>query len=481
MLVVGLDVGTQGARAILGDVEGRVVAQANEALPAGATPTSLPPGWSEQVPAAWWAASCACLRRVMDQRRGEAVAALAVTSTSGTICPVDGRGVPLAPALMYNDARAVAEAEEVQRVGAEVATKLGYRYNASFALAKILWLNRHQPQLFSRAHLFVHPTDYLVGLLTGEMGVSDFSSALKTGYDLIEGCWPGFLEDALDIPLHKLPRVVTPGTAIGQVRAEAAGETGLPTGTPVVAGMTDGCASQVAAGAVEPGEWNSTLGTTLVIKGVTEELLRDPAGRIYSHRHPDGYWLPGGASNTGGEALAVRFSGADLAALDEKALAVAPTGVVIYPLVRRGERFPFVYPDAEGFTLGEVADEVTLYAAHLEGVGYVERLAYEVLRDLGGEIGERIYVAGAAARSVAWLQLRADILNRALVQPDNPSAAMGAAILAASRTIYEGVIPAARAMVRIARTVEPRTQAVVHYEDGFQRFRQECVRRGYIA
>jgi sugar (pentulose or hexulose) kinase len=244
--------------------------------------------------------------------------------------------------------------------------------------------------------------------------------------------------------------------------------------------MTDGCASQVATGAVGLNQWNSTLGTTLVIKGVTRDLIRDPQGRVYCHRHPDGYWQPGGASNTGGECIARKFDTANLDALGEQARKLTPTNIIAYPLMRTGERFPFANPAAEGFFLGDARDEATLYTACLEGVGYVERLAYDVLKGLGAEMTDEICVAGGANKAAAWLQIRADILQKTLLVPAHSGAAMGAAIIAAGGTIYQGIVPAARAMVRIVKRVEPRRELQSAYEERYNRFRVELQKRGYL-
>jgi xylulokinase len=484
-LVLGIDVGTQGARVVACDSQGVVKAQAAEPF-ALTTLAELPPRWAEQEPEMWWAAVTTCLCRVIADLRRQGhqpsvISALAVTSTSGTILPVDAKGTPLRPALMYNDSRAQAEAEEVQAVGQPLAAALGYRFNASFALAKILWLRKHEPQLFEATHRFIHAADFIVGRLTGEYGLTNLSDALKTGVDLLQERWPDFIESQLDLPLRQLPAVVRPGTPIALTSSTGAAVTGLPAGRPVLAGMTDGCTSQISTGAVAPGDWNSTLGTTLVIKGVTSELLSDPEGRIYSHRHPDGYWLPGGASNTGGEAIALRFPPEKWEQFNAQALALAPTKAIVYPLVRRGERFPFTRPEAAGFALNPPADEAANYVAHLEGVGYVERLAYEVLAGLGASLGDTIYSAGGATSSRAWSQLRADILGRTLVRPQVTGGAMGAAILAAAGTWYAGLIPAARAMVRLVERVEPRVDQAAAYETRYQQFREACAARGYIS
>lgn len=445
----------------------------------------------------WWAAVTTCLHRVIADLRWqgqplEAISALAVTSTSGTILPIDARGKPLRPAMMYNDSRAQAEAEEVQAAGSELAAALGYRFNASFALAKILWLRHHEAELFAATHRFIHAADFIVGRLTGEFGMTNFSDSLKTGYDVQQERWPDFIETKLAIPLERLLAVVRPGAVIAHTSPLCAETTGLPAGIPVLAGMTDGCTSQISTGAVAPGDWNSTLGTTLVVKGVTEQLLRDPRGRIYSHRHPAGYWLPGGASNTGGEAVALRFPQEKWAEFNAQALDIAPTDMVIYPLARLGERFPFARPAAEGFvfdlanhTLSPYSPQsdrllASDYTAHLEGVAYVERLAYEVLAGLGAEIGDTLYNAGGATRSRAWSQLRADILGRTLVRPEVTGGAMGAAIIAAAGTWYDGLIPAARAMVRLVERIEPRSALAGAYETRYQQFKEACAARGYL-
>ncbi len=485
MLVLGIDVGTQGARVLACDRQGTVLAQSDEAFTASFA-GGLPDRWSEQDPAMWWQALTQALRRLvaeLDEQGlpASTIEALAITSTSGTVVAIDQAGRPLRPALMYNDGRAQEEAQTVQQAGQQLAAELGYRFSPAFALSKILWLRRHQPELFDQVFKFVHAADYVAGCLSGQFSRTDYSNALKTGYDLLRDEWPAFIEDRLEIPLSKLPVVVAPCTPIAAVSRQAAEATGLPVGVPILAGMTDGCASQVSTGAVAPGDWCTTLGTTLVIKGVTRSLLLDPEGRIYSHKSPDGYWLPGGASNTGGEAIAQRFPRPSWEKLNQQAMQLSPTGVVMYPLARHGERFPFARPQAEGFTLGQISDEAVDYTAHLEGVGYLERLAYEMLQGLGGQVGDTIFNAGGGTHSTAWTQIRADVLQRSLARPQISGGAMGAALLAAAGTWYPGIVPAARAMVRIVERVSPRGGAWADaYDQGYRRFRQECLRRGYV-
>ena len=485
MYVMGIDLGTQGVRVIIADLQGVIVCEATSDFPATAL-AAVAPGWFEQDPHAWRRALESALSESLARlgRAGHAaeeIAALSVTSTSGTLCLVDDAGETLGPAIMYSDLRAAEEAQEVQAAGRAWADKVGTQFTGSFALSRLRWLQHHDPARLERARWFLSPTDLVIGWLSGEWGVSDWTNMLKSGYDVVDLCWPAFIEHDLGLPLARFPRVQAPGTVIGRVCVSAAQRTGLSTQTRVIAGATDGTASQFASGAARPGDWNSTLGTTLVLKGVTEALLRDPLGRLYCHRHPDGYWLPGGASSTGADCLAQRFGADKLEALNAAALACCPTDLLIYPLMRVGERFPFVAPQATGFTLGECSDEATSFAAHLEGIAYVERLAYDTVLALGGEVGDTLYVAGGGTKSAAGLQIRADVLGRRLCVPAVPSGAMGAAILAARGCAYGSMAEATAHMVHYARTIEPRRELEQPYRDRYLRFIDACRERGYLA
>jgi D-ribulokinase len=474
-IVVGIDVATQEARAVCVDAGGKVLAEAAVLLPPARRPV---PGWAEQDASAWWPAAAAALRRATgllgsDRSR---IVAIAPATTSGTLVLADGAGEPVAPALMYDDARADAEAARAQELGRDRWDSFGIHIAPSFALAKLAWLAARPGGLDGVAHAW-SAADLVVSRLLGRPGPTDWSHALKSGYDLVRREWPLDVYEALGIPASLLPPVQAPASLAGPISRAAAEETGLPEGCDVRLGMTDGCAAQLASGAVSPGNFVSVLGTTLVIKGATRELVRDPAGAVYSHLHPDGLWLPGGASNTGGEALA-RF--ADLAALDRAAAARGPARCIAYPLARAGERFPFLEPNAEGFVLGEPADEVEAYRAALEGVAFVELLAYERLAELGAAPEGSIAAAGGGSRSRVWNRIRATALGRPLVIPATPTSAFGAALLAAAGTLYADLGTAAAAMVVRREVVEPDPHEEAALAASYGRFLEELRARGWI-
>ena len=479
MLYMGIDIGTQGARCVVADARGRLVA--SESVPFPRLNVAATAGRYEQSPDDWQAAAedavRACVAQMKrDGLRPEAVAAISVDGTSGTVVPLDAGHRPLTNGIMYNDPRARAEAARVHAAMGAHEAKLGYVFGASFSLPRALWVKEHLPDVYVRTAVFAHQADYVAGLLCGEFAVSDYSNALKTGYDLLDGRWPEAIGTALGLDAGKLPRIVRPGEPIARVTRAAAERLGLSTDTWVVGGSTDGYASALAAGAVRAGDWASIIGTTFVLKGVTAELIVDPDGAAYSHRLPSGEWLLGGAGNIGGRVLNDCLGGRTFDEMNAAAEALIPTGVRCYPLSGKGERFPFRLADCEPFYVGDVTGG-RLYPAVMEGVGFAERLAYERMLKLGCEVGDAICAAGGACRSALWLRIRASILNRQVKVPRVADAAMGSALLAASGDAG-GLAQAAREMIGYAGIVDPDPVLVGPYDDLYARFLTD-IRRFY--
>ncbi len=471
---VGIDVGTQSVRALAVDSRGEVFGSGRQPLHSRRDGVR-----HEQDPEEWWRSTTGACRQALAEVRSGRVQAVAVDATSGTIALTGSDGNALTPALMYDDTRATKEVEQVNEVGDALWASLGYRrMQPAWALPKLIWLLRHYPDRPATARL-THQSDFVNRRLVGRDVPTDLSNALKTGVDTVHETWPLDVLDALQVPTGVLPDLVRPGMPIGSVCPAAAESTGLPVGTPVVSGTTDGCAAQIGAGALTVGSWNSVLGTTLVLKGVTRELIHDPLGVVYSHKAPNGEWLPGGASGTGAGAISDVFAGRGLADLDRRAGARGPTGVLTYPLVSSGERFPFVAPRAHGFTVGTAADEVERYAAILQGVALVERLCFDYLDLLGAPMGGVLSFTGGAARSRVWCQLRADIQGREVILPDNAEPALGMAVLAAASS-GRLVAEVAAEMVRVRETIEPRPGERERYDASYLRLVEELEQRGWL-
>jgi sugar (pentulose or hexulose) kinase len=467
---LGIDVGTSGVRAVVVDDAGTVLATGAAPL----APGTRAAGRHEQDPGDWWAALCRATGQAMAELGDRPVTALALDATSGTVLVQGPDGAARGAALMYDDTRAADDARRAQEAGEPLWSELGYRVGRGWALPRVLWLTREG---LGAGERIAHQADHLLGRLAGHPVPADASSALKTGYDNLRSRWPGEIFAALGLPVEVLPEVVVPGTVIGEVCREAAEQTGIPAGTPVRAGMTDGCAAQIAARALTPGSWSSALGSTLVIKGSTPELVRGPGVGVYCHRNPDGGWLPGGASNGGAAIIAREFPGADLAALTAEAARRDESGFR-YPLTGRGERFPFDAPDATVVGAGDDGDDATRFGAVLRGMAFLERLAYDVLAGLGADTSGPVSVSGGTAGNDYLTALRADVLDRPVLVPATTEAAVGMAVLAAAPA--GGLGRTAERMLRITTTVRPDPARGDRLREQYAVFCRTLADRGWL-
>lgn len=474
---IGIDIGTQGARVVLIDVQGNLVGSSEKVFPLNKDLRE------EQSPYVWWDASIHSLKKLMNDIRSKvnlnAVVAISVTSTSGTVIPLDSNNEPLHNALMYSDKRSDAAASLCQKIALKYHAHGYTAFNTSSGLAKMIWFGQHFPGKAKKIAKWIHAADYITGKLSECWGVTDYTNAFKSGFDVSDYKWSSYLYEKLPLKQEWLPSVVPSGTVIGQLEKSLAVELGLPLDVKVTAGITDGCASQIASGAMNLGDWNTTIGTTMVIKGVTLNGINDPLGRLYSHRHPTGYWMPGGASNTGADWVTNEFD-KDLQALNDQAKLLIPTNHIAYPLRQTGERFPFIAHEAKGFE----PDGLTMterFTANMEGVAYLERYAFEMIENLSGETVKAVFTAGGGSNSETWLTIRSNVMNLPIYKMKHVSGAVGAAILAASKTYFNSIIEAADKLTQIDREVYPTKTLAQSYESGYRTFVKTLQEKGYIT
>ncbi len=499
MMYLGLDLGTTGARAVAVDARGNVLAKS--ACPIADQPANHADGQHEQSPDQWWDAATQAMQRVAanlrKQGRSLEVRAIGVDATSGTVLLVDALGRPLTPGILYDDRRARHEADELNDAVQRGQPANDLRFSASYGLPKAVWLRRHQANLWSQSRWLCHQADWIIGRLTGQWGTTDYHNALKTGFDLLENQWPDWICQDSEL-FHRLPKVVTPGTPVGQLSSHLADCWHLPAETVVVAGTTDGNAAFLASGATRPGQDNTTYGTTMVFKRITDHPVADPIGSIYSHCYPNNVWVPGGASNTGCRWIEQVFAGQNVRQLDQRAAKLLPIDALAYPLVGQGERFPFICPQATGFCQPEVELPTARFAAMLQGTALLERLGLTLLdkvtaantaqantaqANTAQPIEEReIFATGGGSCSDLWCQLRADLIGRPVVRPRDGASSHGAAILAAwqggdnGRTLWQ----TASQLVQIERRFLPRDHLRAFYDGLYDRFVTELNRRGYL-
>ena len=408
--VLGIDIGTSGARAALIDRAGDVVGLASAGMQAGDAPTS---------PETWWRAARTCLEHLHGEHGLSQVAALAVDGTSGTMLAVDAAGKPVGTAAMYNepchDETIIARIEEFAPPDSAARGRTS-------ALARALAMQRRR-----HAHAIIHQADWIAGRLSGRFDRSDENNALKTGYDPVLRRWPDWIERA-GADRAKLPVVLPAGAPIGPVGA-AARQLGLPASAIVHAGTTDGCASFIATGAANAGDAVTALGSTLVIKLLSDKPIASAEYGVYSHRLAD-RWLVGGASNTGGKVIEQLFGRERLAELTATLAPDAPTGLHYYPLAAPGERFPINDPALAPRLEPRPASEAMFFQGVLEGIAEIEALAYRRLAQLGAPALTSVRSVGGGAGNEGWRRIRQRLLGAPFAPALSQDACVGAARLA---------------------------------------------------
>ena len=416
---VGIDVGTSSCRVVAIDEKGQQLAQAGAPIP-------LPVKAGVQVtqdPLLWWKAVVASLTQLFKEIGPDRVTALAVAGTSGTLLLTDARGAPLTAALMYNDARATAEAETLLTL----APPQSGAHGASSSLAKLLWLKNKD--LSAKAAHALHPADWIAGMLTGRFGMSDYNNCLKLGFDAQELRWPDWMA-ALGLQEGLLPKVLKPGDDLGTLSADMAKTFGLRPDTHVLAGTTDGVASFLAAGAAKPGHGVTALGSTLVLKLLSDKPVYSAEHGVYSHRLLN-RWLVGGASNSGGAVLLQYFKIEQLHEMTPQLDPEHLTGLEYYPLPGIGERFPVYDPAMQPILEPLPGDSITFLQGMLEGIAGIEAHGYQLLHKLGAPKVRELCTTGGGAQNPAWTRIRERIIGVPLKPARSGLAAYGAALLAA--------------------------------------------------
>lgn len=329
---------------------------------------------------------------------------------------------------MYNDARATREAQRIAGIAAQDSGAIG----ASSSLAKVLWLlnNVQTPDI---VHI-QHQADWLSGKLTGRFGYSDYHNVLKLGFNPQMDAFPDWIIES-GIKRSWLPQVRPPGDVYGFIRPELADRMGLSYQTEIVAGTTDSIAAFLASGAHQIGDAVTSLGSTLVIKLLSDKSVTSAEHGVYSHRLGD-IWLVGGASNSGGSVLNQFFTNDEMTKLSLQLQPDTSTGLDYYPLPCPGERFPVNDPGLQPRIEPIPDDKTVFFQALLEGISRIEQRGYCLLKELGAPPLKRVLTAGGGCRNKAWSEIRQRMLGVPVSAAMFSEAAFGSALLAAGRATH---------------------------------------------
>lgn len=482
MYYLGIDISTTSSKALLIDDRGKVVAVAASAH----TLQTPKPLWSEQDPLEWWQAVQSSIRGVITQARidSQDIAAVGLTGQMHGLVLLDGAGQVLRPAILWNDQRTQSQCDEIhRRVGRERFIQIsGNQALTGFTAPKILWVKENEAEVYAHARHVLLPKDAIRYRLTGEYAMDKADGSGTVLFDLAKRDWSDELLAALDIPPAWMPPTFEGCEFTGRVTAEAAAETGLSAGTPVVAGGGDQAAGAVGMGAVELGVVSLTVGTSGVVFATTPSALIEPEGRLHAFCHAvPGMWhfmgvmlSAAGSLQWYRDSLAERMSFAELL---KGADAVAPgsEGLLFLPYLS-GERTPYPDPMARGAFIGLTLrhGQGHMTRAVLEGVAFGLKDGFALIQQTGLGDVHQVRASGGGTRSALWRQILASVLETELVTVNGvEGAAYGAALLAGvGAGAWPDVAAACRQVIQLAEITTPDDRQVEKYREMYPLYRE---------
>jgi len=478
-LFLGIDVSTTGAKALLIDETGAVVSSATTALSLS-TPKPL---WSEQDPHDWWDGVVHSIRQALTRadETGEfnsardLIRAVGLTGQMHGLVLLDDAGAVLRPAILWNDQRTGEQCETItERVGFKRLLALtGNPALTGFTAPKVLWVRKHEPEIYAEVAQILLPKDYIRYRLTEAYGTDKAGAAGTLLLNIKTRTWSPEVLDALEIPEAWLPETHEGPEITGEISDEAAEATGLKAGTPVVGGGGDQAAGAVGVGAVEPGIVSLALGTSGVVFASTAEPFIEEQGRLHAFCHavPETWHLMGVMLSAAGSLQWYRDTLAPDVTFDAllepaKDIPAGAEGLFFLPYLT-GERTPYPDPLARAGFVGLTVrhTQAHLTRAVLEGVAFGLRDSMELILEAGlGEI-KQIRVSGGGAKSALWRQILADVLGYELVTVNTTEgAAYGAALLAGvGAEAWTTVAEACAATVNVVDRTMPQADVVKVY------------------
>jgi xylulokinase len=486
-LLIGIDVGTTGLKAVVANTDGTLLAQCSEEYP-----TAYPqPNWAEQDPEQWWRACCSVVPRALQLAgaQGEEVAGIGVSGQGVGVVAVDADGGPLRPAIIWLDRRSDAQCARLRELVSEeeVTAINGARIDSFYLAPKWLWVKEREPEVYRETVAVLQSNGYLVQKLTGARRLAVSDGPMTLFFDAGTLKYHEGLAARMGIDLEKMPQLAQCAEVVGEVTREAAAATGLRAGTPVVAGAVDGTAAAVEGGLLEDGDATEMTGqsTVVLICSSRPYLGRDLISLV--HGVPGKYLAVGGSTAAGGslrwwrdqladaERSQAEREGRDPFQLLDELAAGSPPGanrLVFLPYLY-GERSPIWDTDARGvfFGLSLSSTKADMVRAILEGAAFGLRHNVEAAARAGFKV-KALNCVGGGARSAVWNQIKADMLGIPVRLPAAASgAAMGDVMMAGVGVgVYRDFAKAKAAVFRITREFLPNEANRKMYDDLYDVF-----------
>jgi xylulokinase len=471
-LLLGVDIGTASSKGVLIRDDGTIVATTSRAHE-----VSMPhPGWVEHdALAVWWADFAAISKQLMATAR-EPIAAVGVSGIGPCVLPVDSQDRPLRPAILYGvDTRAQAEITELTTALGErtILERCGSILTSQAVGPKLAWFRANEPESWVATRRFLMASSFLVHRLTGSYVLDHHSASQCTPmYDPMKHHW---IEEWTELiaPGLELPRLCWPSEVVGEVHGSAVEQTGIPAGTPVVAGTIDAWAEATSVGVTAPGDVMLMYGTTMFLIEVLEAPRRSPDLWGTVGTFPGTHNFAAGMATSGAITDWIRKltgeSSFDPLVAEAHQSPPGSHGLLMLPYFA-GERTPLFDPDARGVLAGLTLrhNRGDIYRAALEATAYGVRHNLHAMRDAGGQ-DRRLVGVGGGTKGGLWTQIVSDVLNAPQQLPvQTVGACLGDALLAA---IGIGQSPEITQWNPIATTVKPHAETAAAYDHYYALYR----------
>ncbi len=490
-IILAHDVGTGGNKAVITDLKGRVLHSHYIPYPL----INIRPGWVEQNPEQLWHAVMESTRKVLsniDLLEYEIIG-VSMSAQMLNILPLDEKGKPLTNMLSWLDTRSIPQADRIiNELGTNIfINEVSNLPTAKDIIPKILWIKEVKPEVWKKTHKVVDCKEYLLLRLTGKIAVDWHGASLYFLFDPIRRKWSKNLCNKLDIPISKLPDAYPCTQVIGKVTSQAAKETGIPSGTPVVIGAGDLGVAQIGAGAVEPGKVNLMTGTATLIAASVDKFVNDKKKPLWGlcHVDPD-TWIISGEMETGGGSL-MWFRDTFC---DDISVKAKREGISTYQLLSRmaseippgsdkllftpwlsGERAPVLDHYLKGAFIGLSFGHSKAHMARaiMEGVGFHLRWIKDSMEKLGLKI-DVIHAMGGASTSNLWMQIISDIMGKEIrvVANAQEAGASGAALTTAVGLGIYSSLKVADDFVEFSKIFFPKSDKNISFYDSlYQEYR----------
>ena len=483
---IGVNLTPDRVDAVAASERGAVLAESSAPIIPKGTGGSAKGGFLEEDAEIWWDATRMALGHLVSLLQKSTplnlLKAISVSGEPGDLVIVNRQGNPVRPAILAADSRAFDYVQSLNNYGREHCTKLGFVFRAEDPLAKIAWLKDHEPKLYEDA-CFVHQADFIVGRLKGLPDVTEFSFAARTGCDLVDACWPDWIDYDMYLSARdRLPLLMNLGEKIGTVSNKASAATGLPSGMEIVMGTSSVTAAFLASGARKEGDLHSILAKQLSITGISSAMVRSPQDQIRVGKLPNRKWMFSVNSQTGTGWITAWFPEGTFAELEPTSADKLPSKYLAYPNVAKEETFPFISSSAGGFITPAMEDRKIQFVSCLQGTALFERYCYQRLDRLAGttDVHGDIYTGGDWSNSDVWMQCRADVTGRLTRRMRGRSgAAFGTAMIAALGSAFRSLEDVADAMLAIDATFFPNPEKHTQYTELYAKFCDLMNEQGY--